>query len=58
MKKNNANFFSYKIQLMYSQTMLYAITHVGVGPNETRACMSKSISLIPRTLALIIIPLA
>lgn len=43
---------------MYSQTMLYAITHVGVGPNETRACMSKSISLIPRTLALIIIPLA
>lgn len=43
---------------MYSQTKLCAITHVGVSPNETQALVGKSISLIPLSLALIIITLA
>lgn len=43
---------------MYSQTKLYAITHVGVSPNETQPLMGKSISFIPLSPALIIITLS
>lgn len=32
---------------MYSQTNPHAITHVGLGPNETQALMGKSISFTP-----------
>lgn len=43
---------------MYSQMKLYAITHIGVSPNETQRLMDKSISFIPLRPALIIITLS